>query len=400
MATKAEAEAGKRRAWWWHRQGLGGNLAGRSPAAVLKRSGWARSVGGVSPYLTLFARAGLGRSAVDAAVASLDIHELPSARGCTYVVPSSDFALGLLAGRGFDSDMATARKLGVTDREMDKLCDAVLLALARGPLEPAEIKQAVGKANRDLGEAGAKKGMASTLPLALGRLQTEGAIRRVPTTGRLDQQRYRYVRWSPAPLPKTVPAPEEVHTALAGRFFDWIGPARLSEFQWFSGLGAKAAKAAVAPLGLAAVDAAGEWLLHPHDVDAYSAFRAPADPEYALVGSLDAICALRRDLAGLLDQEGLHQKIAEARGTSDLGRLADLPSHAILDRGRVVGLWEFDTETNSIAWWSFGAKGKALEAAVARTEAFVRSDLGDARAFSLDSPKSRAPRIAALRARG
>ena len=34
--------------------------------------------------------------------------------------------------------------------------------------------------------------------------------------------------------------------------------------------------------------------------------------------------------------------------------------------------------------------------AVERTERFVRDDLGDARSFSLDSPKSRAPRIEAL----
>ena len=34
---------------------------------------------------------------------------------------------------------------------------------------------------------------------------------------------------------------------------------------------------------------------------------------------------------------------------------------------------------------------------VVRTEEFIRSQLGDARTFSLDSPKSRIPRIEALR---
>ena len=47
------------RAWWAHRQGLDGSLMGASAAHVLERTGWARSVGGVGPYLTLFARAGL-----------------------------------------------------------------------------------------------------------------------------------------------------------------------------------------------------------------------------------------------------------------------------------------------------------------------------------------------------
>ena len=42
-------------------------------------------------------------------------------------------------------------------------------------------------------------------------------------------------------------------------------------------------------------------------------------------------------------------------------------------------------------------KDKALDAAVKKTEAYVRDQLGDARSFSLDSPKSRAPKIEALR---
>jgi hypothetical protein len=63
----------------------------------------------------------------------------------------------------------------------------------------------------------------------------------------------------------------------------------------------------------------------------------------------------------------------------------------------VVGLWEFDTGSDSVVWLPFIKKDKALEAAVKRTEEYVRRQLGDARSFSLDSPKSRAPKIAALR---
>jgi Winged helix DNA-binding domain len=92
--------------------------------------------------------------------------------------------------------------------------------------------------------------MSSTLPLALGRLQAEGHIRRVPTNGRLDQQRYRYTAWKPNPLDKFKLSAEEAYSELATRYFTWIGPASLAEFQWFSGLGVKAAKAAVGPLQL------------------------------------------------------------------------------------------------------------------------------------------------------
>jgi hypothetical protein len=386
------------RAWWWQRQSLDGSLEGASPAEVLARAGWARSVGGVTPYLTIFARAGAGRAAVDAALAEVEIHELPSARGCTYVVPASDFALALAAGAGFgDGDMAQARKLGVTDREIDTLRDRVLSALAKGPLDPEELRQAVGAAARSLGEEGKKKGLASTLPLALGPLQQSGEIRRIPTNGRLDQQRYRYARWSPNPLKGFTRSPEEVYVELARRYFAWIGIARVKDFQWFSGLGVKASQAALAPLGLVPIEKGSDLLASPEDVEALRRAKVPARPQYALVGSIDSVSLLRRDLPSLLDDADAKRQVMGGKGMCAFGGLADLPSHAILDRGRVVGLWEYDADSASIAWSAFVKKDKALEAAVARTEGFVRDELGDARSFSLDSPKSRAPRIAALR---
>lgn len=79
------------------------------------------------------------------------------------------------------------------------------------------------------------------------------------------------------------------------------------------------------------------------------------------------------------------------------GAKTDLPGHLILDRGQIAGRWEFDPETGTIAWVSFAGRNRALEEAVKKMEAFVRDDLGDARGFGLDSPKSRAPRIEALR---
>ena len=61
----------------------------------------------------------------------------------------------------------------------------------------------------------------------------------------------RYARWKPNPLREVQdPAATQPYTELARRFFRWVGPATLGEFQWFSGLGVKASKEAVAPLGL------------------------------------------------------------------------------------------------------------------------------------------------------
>jgi len=385
------------RAWWAHRQGLDGALDGKAAAQVLERTGWARSVGGTGPYLTLFSRAGLSRQKVDADVAKTLIHELPSARGCTYVLPSSDFALGLTLAQGFVGEMKTAEKLGVPAKEIDKLCEVVLKALEKEPLDPEGIRAATGKAVRNLGTEGQKKGLTTTLPVALGKLQTLGEIRRIPVNGRLDQQRYKYTVWRPNPLRGSKLSSEEAYSQLARRYFQWIGPASIAEFQWFSTLSGKAAKAAVEPLKLESFAADSDLLMLPGDRAKFEAFKAPKEPHYVLVSSIDSIALLRRDLKGLLDPKDLDRQVFTEKDTKPLGGLADLPSHAILDRGRVVGRWEFDTANSSIAWTSFIKKDRALQDAVARTEAYVRDQLGDARSFSLDSPKSRAPRVAALR---
>lgn len=387
----------KLRAWYAYRQGLDGSLAGKSAAEVLGRTGWARSLGGVGPYVTLFSRAGLSREEVDASVARLEIHELPTARGCTYVLPASDFALGLSVGQGVPGEMKVAEKLGVTSKEIDKLCDAIVTALQKGPLDPDGLREAAGKAVRSLGAEGQKKGLSTTLPLALEKLQASGDIRRVPTNGRLDRQRYKYTVWRPNPLRGLKLSAEEAHVKLARRYFAWIGPASLAEFQWFSGLGVKAAKAAMEPLNLEPLEKGDDRLLLPDDRAKLEAFQPPSDPHYLLVSPIDSILLLRRDLQNMLDAKDRQREVFVDKGTKPLSTLDDLPSHAILDRGRVVGLWEYDTSSGSIAWTAFVKKTHELNSAVGRMEQFVREQLGDARSFSLDSPKRRAPRVAALR---
>jgi hypothetical protein len=309
--------------------------------------------------------------------------------------------LALRIGEGADeAEWKTAAKLGVTAKEIDKLCRAVVDALGSDPKSPDELKDAVAGAARSLGPEGTKKGISNTLPLALGRLQLTGDIRRVPVGGRLDQQRYRYVRWMPSPLASYKLSKTEALSEAGRRYFQWIGPATLAEFQWFSGLGVKAAKEALAPLGLVPLAEGDPRMLFPEDLQALRSFRPPKEPQYALVSPLDGVSLLRRDLKGLLDPGDLERSVPIEKGEKALGTLADLPSHAILDRGKVVGLWEYDSEAESIAWMTFGKKNKPMEAAVKEIQEYVRTQLGDARSFSLDSPKSRAPRVAALRAAG
>ncbi|BFV58244.1 hypothetical protein KCMC57_up33480 [Kitasatospora sp. CMC57] len=382
----------KLRAWWAHQQWLDGGHRSSSPAEVLAATGWARSVGGAAPYLGLFARAGLDRAAVDAAVAALKVHELPSARGCTYVLPAADFALGLAAGAGTpESDVAMAAKhLGVSRDEIEKLCLAISQVLSEAnPLEPPAIRAAVGDAIRGLGEQGRRRGRTTTLPIALGLLQSRGLIRRVPVNGRLDQQRYGYVSWD-----------QPVHgsaTELAERYFSWAAPASIKHFRWFTGFTAATAKAATTPLDL--VEVPGTDLLLPAELQAeFDEFNTPTTPSYALVAGIDGLHLLHRDLSRLLDPADAERPSPSAKGGRSFGSETDPQSHLVVDRGRIVGIWEYDTEEGEIVHQLFVPPDDALRETVARTETFVRDQLGDARGFSLDSPVSRAPKIAAIRA--
>ncbi len=317
------------------------------------------------------------------------------------MVPQSDYALALKVSQGFgdSGDMNTARKfLGVTDTEIDNLCEKVLEAVSTGPLDPSALKVVLGDAVRSFGAEGKKRGQTTSLPIALGRLQSSGEIRREPVNGRLDQQRYSYVRWPENPLRGFKLSTEEAFVELAQRYFSWIGPATPANFQWFSGLGVKAAKAALEPLNLVPIEDGSDWLIHQDDVNAFRAFERPKEPEYSLLSSIDAILLHRRDLKSLLDPSDLDRQMAGDQKVYELGSVQDLASNAILDRGRVIGLWEYEPSSESIAWTSFVDKTDGLKKEVAKMEEFICSQLGDARSFSLDSPESRQGRIDSLRA--
>ncbi len=382
------------RAWWSYLQGLDGRLAGFPAADILNATGWARSVGSVCPYVTLHSRGGVTRAEADKAVKATAILELPSARGCMYVVGARDHALALRVGEPFsEAERRTARRLGVLDDEISRLDHAILDVLASGPMLPSELRRALGDAVRNLGDEGKKKGLTTTLPVALGHLQVRGEIRRISATGRLDRQRYRYIRWNSNPLSAYTLTLEEARVELARRYFEWTAPATVAEFRWFSGLGAKAARAALEPLGLVAVRLQNTRLILPSQLEAFRNFSLPTAPAVSLISSLDALALLRRNAASLVAAADRDHPLLVSRASG----LTDLPYHAIIDRGRLIGFWEYDPQNESVVWATFSNATQEVLEAVAHTEAFIKSDLQDARAFSLDSPKRRAPRLKVLK---
>lgn len=362
----------------------------RAMAAALDRNGWARSVGGASPYLALRARSGSSRASIDAAVAELALHELPAVRGCTYVVPACDFALALAAARPFAEVPITAAKthLGVEERELATLADAVLEHCTDGPLDPATLRERCGDRVRSFGEAGRKRGVNSTLPLVLGRLQAAGRLRRHNPDGRLDHQRHTYVRWDLDPLPDA--GEDAVALGLARRYWTQALFGTLDSFVRWSGLPVKRARAAAAGLGLRSVPGHEDLSTLPETLDSLGS-SSPNEGLATAIGSLDPYIHMRPSAAWFSE---FAPAPTAAKGAAFLGQ-AD--HHAIVEGGRIVASWAWDTDTATAAVKAHEPLSAGARCAIEAVSAFVRDELGDARTFSLDSPSSRRESLEALR---
>lgn len=370
-----------------------------SAAECFETTGWARSVGGANPYLTANSRTKCSVQALHEAANSVQICELPAARGCTYVVPAAHFACALTVGASFgQTEIKTAEKyLNFSRSELEVLCGNVLDALDAGPLDPASLRQSLGEKVRSFGEEGKKRGTTTSLPLALGLLQSLGEIRRISADGRFDSQRYRYEKWSSGPLAGRSLTESEADAMLAQLYWKWTGIASIAHFRWFSGFNVKRANAAVCDLDLKPIQPDSKLLARPHVVDEFASWRGQTNTVYRFLSSIDSLVLLRRDLPSILRPQDLTRQASNGSKEKAMGALADLDSHPIFFNGVVVGLWEFDLESQTIAAWSFVEPSAELKQAKQETEEFIFAELGDFRSFSLDSPESRKPRIQKLR---
>jgi len=389
----------KLRAYLAHRQGLL-EFSTKTNREVLKDHGWARSVGGHNIYITLFSRNQCRKAKAEEDAKNMEIYEFASARGCTHFLPKDDFQTGIKAGQGFNdaSAIRTAKnKLGFTDENLAELKSGILSALENGALDTTGIKKVLGDLVMNFGEAGKKIGQTTSLSLGLLSLQAEGKIRRVPPEWRLEAQTYSYQLFDNGPDVGDSYSKEEAYADLAKMYWNWVGVANLGHFQWFSGLGVGASKAATADIGLVPLDGT-DLLIREDDIDDFRNFEAPSQPVYRLITNLDGLFLHRRDLQALIAPEDKNREVPTEKGKGGLLTAQDLNNHAIIDRGRLIGLWEYEVGTQSLAYATFVPMTAALEAEIKRTEAYIRDELGDCRCFSLDSPKSRQAVIDSIRA--
>jgi hypothetical protein len=311
------------------------------------------------------------------------------------LVPARDVALSLRAARApHDARLVVARRTcELTDRELDRLCETVLGALGKEALTVDELVAQIGaRAIRSLGEPGKKLGFATTLPIALAELQVCGEVQRVSTEGRLDTQRFRY-RVSRKRLSAPAPTEQEVHLDLARRFFDWAAPATRDELAFWLGVGKKQAGTIIDALGLIAWGDRFIWRESAR-------MDKPRVTRLLLLPFRDNLFAFRRGIGVFVDDPGI-ALLDWGKGTTTAGKAASLHQHAIVDGGRLIGVWDWDRKVQKIAWAMFAKRSatelRALEAVIEQTQDLVRRDLADVRFYSLDNEGNRKRRLSFIR---
>ena len=389
---------------WTARQGLG--QVGSSLGLV---GGWIRSLGGVEPYIALWARDNsTTKAAVDEQLASGELWIAPGVRGCIWLMRADDvpFALKVAHSEYEKRTVRELAKLNVDWNELDAVEVAALDLLQGGPLSIDEMRQELGPdVVRSLGDAGKRYGHSTTLPAALRLLEGEGRVRRWPTGNTVDTSRYLWEAHDYGEAFDAVPDdPDSLAIGLARRFFDWASPATKTEFMGWSSLGKRASEAAIAALGddLKTVDSdwAGELLYSMSGSRrGRSKTRAAADRSVYLLPSQDNLVSLRGGAAVLADPRHHGRTILSMMGReAELGTSRWMWQHPMIYRGEWIGFWEWDEEEGEVVFAGFDPLEDEVLAAAQETSGalagFIRNEFGGiARANSVDGLKARrAPR--------
>ena len=390
------------RKFWTVRHGLGRPVAKR-PDAVVAKSGWLRTLGGIDAYLGLRARCpGVTRKTIDGAIAKGRLRVVPAVRGCIYLVPEAQVP-PLMALAGSLARPRTERdldKAGATWKEVHATADAIAEVLADGAKTTDEVRAALPKgAVRSLGAKGKRVGLSSVLPVALRELEFDGRVQRQLVGNALDTERY---TWALSPNAETAEANiAEVVTMV----LSFAGPMTVKELSTFVGVPQRDIKQALEDMDATTVEVEG-WSA-PGFIgkkDARSIGDASLEPGWRLLPYQDTLLSMHGGPAPFVAPEhhDLKVKVWGGRGGPVALRDANHLGHRPLMYGdALVGFWEWDPDSERVVVGTLDAppRGtkKALADEAAAVSAFIRDELGHGRAFSLDTDDGLRERAAWVR---
>ncbi len=339
---------------------------------------------------------GMTRETIDrAAIEGVDVIDVPGAHARPPVlVPRDEMALALrMHWASYAKHAAPLFASGrYSEAALRAIASQTCRALDEGPLSTADIRASVSHA--DAGEL---------LTGALIDLAVRGVIRRYPVDGRLDSSKYVYELRHPDDRPDLNAEGDAASIGLKATrlFLQRHGPAAVDEMAEWAALTKGAVRSALTSLGAEPISVDGwagiAWLL-PDDVRKWKTFAAD-DNRVVFLPYRDPFVSVRRPPA-LLARRGTVPVLNAKLQRVGIREVNGLNHHAIVAGGELVGVWEYDPETQSVVtrvWNTDRPLRTRVADAAAETERFVRQQLGDARLSAVDPPARRATRIAFCR---
>ena len=344
-------------AWRMERQGLDQQVlhAPRDLAEAVGRTGWLAAADGLTPYLALAARyTSFGRHDLDRDLYKEGtLMEMPAARGLLRLVPVSEAWLALQTFRprvdALLKELLSRHRL-MTRAGLANLEDVVRAVLAGQALPVETLRTRVPqRLVKELGAAGARHGLATTVDLALWHLWSAGEVISRPVERRLDRRRREYVLRRDLQGPMLTadirmrPQDEWLRT-LAARYLQWVGMARAEDLAWWADVTPAEARTAIGELDLQPVTVAGLkgiWYQHAGDHESLMEFRLPDVPGVCLAPAGDLLTSSWRSFEGLMAPEDLAQPLAVGGAGHDRSASAQQAGqHFVIVGGRVAGSWE------------------------------------------------------------
>jgi hypothetical protein len=382
-------------AWRMARQGLDQPVlhAPRELAEAVGRTGWLSAADGVTPYLSLAARyTSFGRHDLDRDLyAEGTLMEMPAARGMLRLVPVSEAWLALQTFRPRVDALLKellSRHRVMTRAALANLEDVVRAVLAGQALPVETLRTRVPqRLVKELGVAGHRHGLATSVDLALWRLWSAGEVVSRPVERRLDRRRREYVLRRDLQGPMLTadirmrPTDEWLRT-LAGRYFRWVGVARAEDLAWWADVTPADARTAIGELDLQPVSVGGLkgiWYQHDRDHESVMDFRLPDSPGVCLAPHGDLLTSCWRSSEGLMAPEDLSQPLAvSTAGHGGSKGKGTGGQHFVIIGGRVAGTWEQKPD-RVLRFSTFRPQGtdvsKRLRRRAAALAAFIHREL-------------------------
>ncbi|MCZ6600792.1 MAG: winged helix DNA-binding domain-containing protein, partial [Acidobacteria bacterium] len=384
-------------AWRMARQGLDQQALHppRDLAEALGRSGWLAKLSGTTPYLAMVARyASFSRHDLDHNLFhSGTLLEVPAMGGRSKILPAPDAWLALQGFRPLVDSLLKellSRHRVMTRAGLANLEDVVRAVLAGQALSVETLRTRVPKRLvKELGAAGMRHGLLTTVDLALWHLWSAGEAVSRPVEKRLDRTRREYVLRRDLPGPALTAdlrmRPREIWLReLAGCYFRWVGLARAEDLAWWMDVAPAEARATIGQLDLAPASMRGLrgiWYLMERDLESLNNFQPSAVPAVSLVPAGDLLTSCWRSSEGLMAPEDLARPMAvggvkaAARVTSP----APGDEHFVVIGGRVAGAWQHGND-GVLRYSTFHPQSQDVSTALRRRAAamaeFIRRELG------------------------